>query len=62
MEKLFEEMASLFPDEQNLMHIGCDETGAVPPCTLANTKSFEIAMIRKLLASLRAARARQAAG
>lgn len=46
MSKLFAEMASLFPDEQ--MHIGCDETGATPPCTLANTKSFEIAMIQKL--------------
>ena len=48
MGKLFTEMASLFPDEQ--MHIGCDETGAAPPCTLANTKNFEIAMIQKLLA------------
>ena len=48
MGKLFTEMASLFPDEQ--MHIGCDETGTTPPCTLANTKSFEIKMIQKLLA------------
>ena len=48
MGKLFTEMASLFPDEQ--FHIGCDETGAAPPCTLANTKSFEIKMIQKLLA------------
>ena len=48
MGKLFTEMASLFPDEQ--MHIGCDETGAAPPCTLANTKQFEIKMIQKLLA------------
>ena len=48
MGKLFAEMAGLFPDEQ--MHIGCDETGAAPPCTLNNTKAFEIAIIRKLLA------------
>lgn len=48
MGKLFTEMAGLFPDEQ--MHIGCDETQATPPCTLANTKSFEIKMIQKLLA------------
>ena len=48
MGRLFEEMGQLFPDE--VMHIGCDETGVVPPCTLANTKAFEVAMIRKLIA------------
>ena len=47
MAKIFAEMASLFPDEQ--MHIGGDETGTAPPCTLANTKKFEIAMIEKIL-------------
>jgi hypothetical protein len=31
------------------MHIGCDETGAKPPCTLNNTKQFEVKMIQKLL-------------
>ena len=40
-------MASLFPDEQ--MHLGGDETGTAPPCTLANTKQFEVAMIQKIL-------------
>ena len=34
------EMAGLFPDE--VMNIGCDETGSSAPCTLANTKSFEV--------------------
>ena len=33
MGKLFAEMASLFPDAQ--MHIGGDETGTAPPCTLS---------------------------
>ena len=47
MGRLFEEMGRLFPDEA--MHIGCDETGVVPPCTLANTKAFEVAMISKLI-------------
>jgi hexosaminidase len=47
MGRLFEEMGQLFPDKE--MHIGCDETKVVPPCTLANTKAFEVAMIRKLL-------------
>ena len=47
MGRLFEEMGRLFPDQ--VMHIGCDETGVVPPCTLANTKAFEVAMIRKLI-------------
>merc|ERR1719272_242934 len=47
MGRLFEEMGRLFPDEA--MHIGCDETGVKPPCTLANTKAFEVAMISKLI-------------
>ena len=40
-------MATLFPDE--VMNIGSDETGSAAPCTLANTKSFEVAIIKHLL-------------
>ena len=31
------------------MNIGSDETGSAAPCTLANTKSFEVAIIKHLL-------------
>lgn len=41
------EMASLFPDA--VMHIGADETGSSAPCTAANTKSFEVKIIKHLL-------------
>ncbi len=47
IEKLLAEMSALFPDK--VMNLGCDETGSSPPCTLANTKSFEVKMIKKLL-------------
>ena len=30
------------------MNIGSDETGSAAPCTLANTKSFEVAIIKHL--------------
>ena len=46
--ELLAEMSTLFPDK--VMNLGCDETGSSPPCTLANTKSFEVKMIQKLLA------------
>ena len=41
------EMATLFPEK--VMNLGCDETGSAPPCTLANTRSFEVKMIEHLL-------------
>ena len=41
-------MAGLFPDD--VMNLGCDETGSSAPCTLENTKSFEVKMIEHLLA------------
>jgi hypothetical protein len=31
-----------------VMNIGSDETGSAAPCTLANTKSFEVAIIEHL--------------
>ena len=40
-------MTAIFPDK--VMNLGCDETGSSPPCTLNNTKSFEVKMIEKLL-------------
>ena len=40
-------MAGLFPDD--VMNLGCDETGSAAPCTMANTKSFEVKMIEHLL-------------
>jgi hypothetical protein len=40
-------MAGLFPDP--VMNLGCDETGSNAPCTMANTKSFEVKMIEVLL-------------
>jgi hypothetical protein len=45
--ELLAEMSTLFPDK--VMNLGCDETGSSPPCTLANTKSFEVKMIEKLI-------------
>jgi len=39
-------MVELFPDE--VVHIGCDETGSKAPCTLENTKSFEEKVIEHL--------------
>lgn len=36
---LLEEMSDLFPDE--VMHLGCDETSVVGPCTLDSTFEFE---------------------
>jgi len=44
---ILSEMAALFPDA--VMNLGCDETGSSAPCTLNNTKSFEIKMIEHLL-------------
>ena len=44
---ILSEMATLFPDA--VMNLGCDETGSRAPCTLANTKSFEVKMIEHLL-------------
>eukprot|EP01051_Picozoa_sp_SAG22_P012634 SAG22_NODE_1332_length_4702_cov_1.577232_3_plen_103_part_00 len=44
---LLTEMAGLFPDE--VMNLGCDETGSAAPCTMQNTKSFEVKMIQHLL-------------
>jgi N-acetyl-beta-hexosaminidase len=41
--RLLHEMAGLFPDE--VLHIGGDETGSSPPCTLADSKSWEQKMI-----------------
>lgn len=45
--QILTEMAGLFPDE--VMNIGCDETGSKAPCTTNNTKSFEVKMIQHLL-------------
>ena len=43
VSQILQEMSTLFPD--TVMHIGGDETGATPPCTLEDTKSFEVKMI-----------------
>jgi hexosaminidase len=47
ISSLLTEMSSLFIDD--VMNLGCDETGSAAPCTMANTKSFEIKMIEHLL-------------
>jgi hexosaminidase len=44
---VLDEMMELFPDD--VLHIGCDETGSAAPCTLENTKSFEEKVIQHLL-------------
>ena len=43
MQALLREISDLFPD--TLFVVGGDETGTSPPCTLANTRSFETKMI-----------------
>jgi len=43
IKQILQEMSGLFPD--SVMHIGGDETGSSPPCTLEDTKSFEVKMI-----------------
>lgn len=39
IKQVLKEMSALFPDP--VLHIGGDETGATPPCTTADTTSFE---------------------
>lgn len=39
VQQLLAEISELFPE--SLFHVGADETGSTPPCTLANTRSFE---------------------
>jgi len=47
INSVLDEMLELFPDD--IVHIGCDETGSKEPCTLENTKSFEEKVIQHLL-------------
>ena len=39
IKQVLHEMSTLFPD--SVLHIGGDETGAIPPCTTADTTTFE---------------------
>jgi N-acetyl-beta-hexosaminidase len=48
---LLHEMAGLFPD--SVLHIGGDETGSTPPCTLGDTKSWEVKIIDYVQNSLK---------
>jgi hypothetical protein len=43
-------MAGLFPDD--VLNIGCDKTGSAAPCTMNNTKSFEVKMIEHITKNL----------
>ena len=51
VKQLLHEMAGLFPD--SVLHIGGDETGSTAPCTLADTKSWEVKIIDYVQNSLK---------
>ena len=50
ISSILTEMAGLFPDD--VLNLGCDETGSAAPCTMNNTKSFEVKMIEHITKNL----------